>query len=95
MAEIDLLFEVRRRVRNGVHSLCKELETAGIELSVSINEDMPDGITVTVAKSCLPIDLAEELPALVVNNELPRPHRGKHPYKPLAESEGDGSTGDE
>jgi len=50
MAKIDLQKEVVQRVINAVHSLKKELETAGVDVSpVTVNETA-DGITVAVSK---------------------------------------------
>lgn len=47
---IDLQKEVVRRVQNAVHSLKKELETAGVDVSAVVVEETADGINVRVEK---------------------------------------------
>lgn len=50
MAQFDLQEAVVQRVQNAVHSLKKELGTAGVDTSAVVIEETTDGITVTVDK---------------------------------------------
>lgn len=93
MAKIDLQKEVVQRVKNAVHSLKKELETAGVDVSsVSVNETA-DGVMVRVEK---PVRKSRKGPIKVDSvNDLPEIGLDEDGAAVFLDSEDDGTTGDE
>mgnify|MGYP005634380685 CR=1 FL=1 len=90
MAKITVK-QVQQRVTNAVHGLCKELETAGVDVSAVVVEETADGITVRVEKT----RKMSRGPAKVESvDDLPEIGLDADGAAVFLENEDDGSTGD-